>query len=242
MARARGLDVTLIEAAPRILGRVACAETADWFRALHTAHGVRFREGASIEALEGIGGRLTGVKLASGERIAADLAVIGIGVQPNVEIAEAAHLGLVNGIAVDLACRTSDPLIYAAGDVASFPWRGRRIRLESVQNAIDQAKAAAAAMLGEPTRYEPTPWFWSDQYDVKLQIAGLNLGYETVIARPGAREGTRSHWYFAQGRLVAVDAMSDARAYMTAKRWIEAGVSPEADALADPATELKALA
>ncbi|MGF1658370.1 MAG: NAD(P)/FAD-dependent oxidoreductase [Rubrimonas sp.] len=242
VARSRGLDVTLIEAALRILGRVACAETADWFRALHQSHGVRFREGAVVEALEGVGGRLTGVRLAGGETVKADFAVVGIGVQPNVELAEAAHLGLVNGIAVDLACRTSDPLIFAAGDVASFPWRGRRIRLESVQNAIDQAKVAAASMLGEPIRYEPTPWFWSDQYDVKLQIAGLNLGYETVITRPGAREGTCSHWYFAQGRLVAVDAMNDARAYMSAKRWIEAGRSPEPAALTDPAADLKALA
>ncbi len=116
------------------------------------------------------------------------------------------------------------------------------MRLESVPNAIDHAEAVAAAMLGEADGYLPRPWFWSDQYDVKLQIAGLNAGWDRTLTRPGARPGSQSVWYWQGGRLVSVDAMNDPRAYMTGKRWIEAGVSPDAQALADPATDLKALA
>lgn len=242
VAASRGMAVTLVEAAPRILGRVACPETAAFFRELHAAHGVEILEGTGIAALEGADGRLTGVRLADGTVLSADLAVVGIGVTPNQHLAEAAGLEIDNGIAVDATCRTSDPAIVAAGDVASFPWRGRRIRLESVQNAIDQAKAAALTLLGRPVAYEPMPWFWSDQYDVKLQIAGLNTGYDRVVVRPGARPGTASHWYFAGTRLLAVDAMNDARAYMTAKRWLEGGQSPEPDRIADLSADLRTLA
>ena len=131
--------------------------------------------------------------------------------------------------------------IFAAGDAASFPWNGQRLRLESVPHAIDHAEATAAAMLGDPTPYTPRPWFWSDQYDVKLQIAGLNAGWDTTTTRPGARPGSQSVWYWQGPRLLAVDAMNDPRAYMTAKRWIEAGHSPDPAAVADPAADLKTL-
>lgn len=237
----RGMDVTLVEAAPRILGRVAAAETAAFFRDLHSRHGVTLREGTALAALEGDGGRLCAVRLADGTRLPADVAVVGIGVTPNTALAEAAGLTLENGIATDAACRTSDPSIVAAGDVASFPWRGSRIRLESVQNAIDMGRAAARSLLGQAVIYDPVPWFWSDQYDVKLQIAGLNTGHDRVVTRPGSRPGTASTWYFRGGTLLAMDAMGDARAYMTAKRWLEAGHSPDPGLLADPATDLKAL-
>jgi 3-phenylpropionate/trans-cinnamate dioxygenase ferredoxin reductase subunit len=242
VASARGLSVDLVEAAPRILGRVAAPETAAYFRALHAAHGVRIREGVGLERLTGDHGRVNGAVLADGSRIEADFALVGIGVAPDDALAAAAGLAIDNGVAVDAFCATSDPAIFAAGDCASFPWRGRRIRLESVQNAIDQAKAAAAAMLGRPAAYDPTPWFWSDQYDVKLQIAGLNAGWDRIVTRPGAREGARSVWYFGAGRLLAVDAMNDPRAYMTAKRWLEGGVSPAADRVADPSLDLKDIA
>ena len=168
--------------------------------------------------------------------------LVGIGIEPDVALAAAAGLAVEDGIAVDAHGRSSDPRIFAAGDCASFPWRGARVRLESVPNAIDHAEAVAAAMLGADEPYAPRPWFWSDQYDVKLQIAGLNTGYDHTVTRPGARSGSQSVWYFAGDRLLAVDAMNDARAYMTAKRWIEAGVSPDPAAVADPATDLKALA
>jgi 3-phenylpropionate/trans-cinnamate dioxygenase ferredoxin reductase subunit len=241
VAATKGLSVTLVEAAQRILGRVAAPETAAFFRDLHSRRGVDLREGVGLSRLEGQGGRVGRAALADGETLEIDFAVIGIGIAPDAALAEAAGLAIDNGVAVDAFGRTSDPAVFAAGDCASFPWRGRRIRLESVQNAIDQAKAAAAAMLGQPVAYDPVPWFWSDQYDVKLQIAGLNLGYDRTVLRPGAREGTQSVWYFEGDRLLAVDAMNDPRAYMIGKRLLEAGRSPDPDAVADPAADLKAL-
>ena len=242
VAALKGLRVTLLEAAPRILGRVAAEATADYFRDLHRAHGVDLREGASLARLEGEGGRVSRAALADGETLEIDFVLAGVGIDPDVTLAEAAGLALENGVACDETCATSDPAIFAAGDCASFPWRGRRIRLESVQNAIDMGKAAARAMLGDPAPYDPIPWFWSDQYDVKLQIAGLNAGYARTVVRPGAREGTRSVWYLdAQDRLLAVDAMNDPRAFMTGKRWLETGATPDPAGLADPERELKAL-
>ncbi|MEX2519648.1 MAG: FAD-dependent oxidoreductase [Paracoccaceae bacterium] len=239
VAAQKGLEVTLIELAPRILQRVAAAETSDYFRALHSERGVTIRESVGLERLEGPG-RVTRAVLSTGETLEIDFALVGVGVAPNQELAEAAGLLIDNGIAVDELCQTSDPAIYAAGDCASFPYHGRRIRLESVQNAIDQAEAAAAAMLGVGAPYAPTPWFWSDQYEVKLQIAGLNQGYERVVIRPGAGL-TQSVWYYQGDELLAVDAMNDPRAYMVAKRLIEAGKSPAATVAADPAVELKTL-
>ncbi len=235
-----GLAVTLIEAAPRILARVAAPATADYFRALHRSHGVDLREGAALVRLEG-NDRVTAARLADGSVLAADLVLVGIGVAPRTDLAATAGLALEDGIRVDGAGRSSDPAIFAAGDCASFPHAGGQLRLESVPHAIDQAEAVAAALLGDPAPYVPRPWFWSDQYDVKLQIAGLNTGWERTVTRRGARPGSQSVWYFAGPRLLAVDAMNDARAYMTGKRWIEAGRSPDADGLAQPARELASL-
>jgi 3-phenylpropionate/trans-cinnamate dioxygenase ferredoxin reductase subunit len=239
VAAGRGLRVTLIEAAPRILARVAAPETADWFRALHTRHGVEILEGAALERLTGEG-HVTGARLADGREIAADFVIVGIGILPDTRLAEAAGLALDNGIATDAFGRTSDPAIWAAGDCASFPHGGGRLRLESVPNAIDMAEAVAANMLGAGKPYVPAPWFWSDQYDVKLQIAGLNAGHDRIVVREGAG-GARSHWYFAGDRLLSVDAMNDPRAYMVGKRLIEAGRSADPAVLADPSADLKAL-
>ncbi len=241
--REKGLEVTVIEAAPRILARVAAPATADFFRDLHQSHGVEIREGAALTRLSEDGaGRVTGGDLADGTAIPADLVLVGIGVAPNTALAEVAGLAVADGIVVDAAGRTSVPGIYAAGDCARFPYRGEMVRIESVPNAIDQAEAVAGAMLDQPTDYLAKPWFWSDQYAVKLQIAGLNTGYARTVTRPGTRPGTQSVWYYAGETLLAVDAMNDPRAYMTAKRWIEAGLSPDAAQVADPATELKGLA
>ncbi len=242
VACARGLRVTVIEMADRILKRVAAPETSDYFRELHRAHGADLREGVGLARLvdDGAGG-VSGAELSDGARLDIDFALVGIGISPCTELAEAAGLAIDDGIATDARCATSDPDIFAAGDCASFPWRGRRIRLESVQNAIDQAEAAAASMLGRDARYDPVPWFWSDQHDVKLQIAGLNAGYDRTVTRPGARDGARSVWYFRGAEFLAVDAMNDPRAYMTGKRWLEQGRSPDPDAVGDAARDLRTL-
>ncbi|MBN2906764.1 MAG: FAD-dependent oxidoreductase [Rhodobacteraceae bacterium] len=240
VAATLGLHVTLIEAAPRILQRVAAPQTADYFRDLHRAHGVDLREGTALTRLLG-SDHVTGAELSDGTVLDLDFVIAGIGVTPATELAQAAGLTTEMGIAVDDRGQTSDPHIWAAGDCTSLPFRGRRIRLESVQNAIDQAEAVAENMRGADRPYVPQPWFWSDQYDVKLQIAGLNTGHDRVVVRPGDRPGSASHWYFAADTLLAVDAMNDPRAYMIGKRLIEAGRSPDAAALADPATDLKGL-
>ncbi len=238
VARKLGVEVTVIEAAPRILERVASAETADVMRRIHVGRGVDIREGARLETLLGKG-RVSGARLEGGGEIDADLAIVGIGLLPRCAIAEEAGLAIENGVRVDAFGRTSDPNVWAAGDCASFPYGEGRTRLESVQNAIDMGEAVAANMLGAEAPYLPVPWFWSDQYDTKLQIAGLGAGHDRVVRR-GALPAL-SHWYFRDGKLLAVDAVGDPRAYMVGKRLLEAGRSPDAAAVADPATDLKAL-
>ncbi|MEM9342818.1 MAG: FAD-dependent oxidoreductase [Pseudomonadota bacterium] len=238
VARKRGMQVTLVELGPRILARVAAEETSDYFRTLHAGQGVKILEGCGLEALLG-DTSVTGARLSTGEEIAVDLAIVGIGIDPDTALAKAAGLRIENGIAVNQYGRTSEPSVWAAGDCASFPYRCERIRLESVQNAIDQAKNVAANILGGEVPYQPHPWFWSDQYDVKLQIAGLNTGYTQVVTRRG--EKGQSHWYYSGNSLLAVDAMNDPRAYMVGKRLIEAGKSPAPEVVADPATDLKPL-
>ena len=240
VAAKRGLQVTLVEMAPRILQRVASAETSDYFRALHRSHGVDIREGVGLEKLLG-DEAVTGALLTDGTELAIDFAVVGVGITPATILADSAGLAVDNGIVTDSHGRTSDPHIWAAGDCANCLFHGQRVRLESVGNAIDQAEAVARNMLGADQPYDPTPWFWSDQYDCKLQIAGLNLGYTDVVVRKGDAPSSQSHWYYRGDTLVAVDAMNDARNYMIGKRLIEAGRSPAPAAIADPATDMKAL-
>ena len=240
VAAKRGLQVTLVEMAPRILQRVAAAETSDYFRALHRSHGVDIREGVGLEKLLG-DEAVTGARLTDGTELEVDFAVVGVGITPATILADSAGLAVNNGIVTDSHGRTSDPHIWAAGDCANCLFHGQRVRLESVGNAIDQAEAVARNMLGADQPYDPAPWFWSDQYDCKLQIAGLNLGYTDVVVRKGDAPGAQSHWYYRDDTLVAVDAMNDARNYMIGKRLIEAGRSPSPAAIADPATDMKAL-
>jgi 3-phenylpropionate/trans-cinnamate dioxygenase ferredoxin reductase subunit len=240
VAASKGLTVTLIEMADRILQRVAAPLTSDYFRELHGRHGASIREGTALDALVGREGRLIGARLKDGTRLDADLAIVGIGILPNDELASQAGLAVENGIRVDGQCRTSAPDIFAAGDCANFPWRGQRTRLESVQNAIDQGEHAATAILGSESEYDPVPWFWSDQYDVKLQIAGLNRGYTDTVLRPGKRAQSQSVWYYRGEELIAVDAMNDALAYGIGKKVLEARRSIPKTAVGDPATELKA--
>ncbi len=233
-----GLKVTLLEAAPRILGRVACEETADYFRDLHASHGVEIREGVGLKRLKGES-RVTGAELSDGSSLSVDFAIVGVGIRPETTLAEAAGLEVDNGICCNAEGRSSDPQVWAAGDCASFPGPSGRMRLESVGNAIDMAELVAENMLGAAKSYVAKPWFWSDQYDVKLQIAGLGAGADRIVKR--ADGVGMSHWYYAGDRLLAIDAMNDPRAYMVAKRLIEAGRSPAAEVVANPATELKAL-
>ena len=238
VAAKRGLKVTLVEMADRILQRVACAQTSDYFRALHQSHGVTLLEGVGLSSLTGTD-HVTGAILSNGATLDIDFALVGVGIQPNTQLADAAGLTLNNGIETNALGQTSQSTIWAAGDCASFPYQGERIRLESVPNAIDQAEVVAANMLGAQKAYHATPWFWSDQYDVKLQIAGLNQGFENVVTRIG--EAGRSHWYYKAGQVLAVDAMNDPRAYMVAKRLIEAGKTADPALVADPGSDLKAL-
>lgn len=231
-ARMCGLKVTLVETGPRILGRVACAATADHLRALHLSRGVDIREGIGLAALSG-GARVETARLTDGTELTVDLVVAGIGAIPNQELAESAGLAVADGIAVDAFCRTSDPVILAAGDCASFPHGNGRRRLESVQNATDHGAAAAATLLGQERPYRPLPWFWSDQYDTKLQIAGLGEGHDRIVVREGRRPQARSLWYLRDGQLLAVDAIDDPAAYMVARRLLAAGISPDPTMIAD---------
>ncbi len=239
-ASMRGMSVTVIEATERILMRVAAPETSAVIAALHRAHGVTILESVRLQRLVGRD-RVTGACLADGTEMPADLVVIGIGIDPATDLATDAGLDIENGIAVDARGRTSDPRIWAAGDCASFPWRGRRIRLESVQNAIEQAEVVAANLVGGEVDYDPMPWFWSDQYATKLQIAGLGAGATRIVVRPGPGPDVVSHWYLREDHLLAVDAINDPRSYMIGKRLIEGHRSADPACLADPAFDLKSL-
>ena len=239
VARKMGLEVTVLEMAPRILQRVAAPETSSYFRALHGDRGVQILEETGLDRLLG-DGRVTGVRLKDGRELPADFVIAGVGIVPGTALAEAAGLDIDNGIKTDAQGRTSDPHIWSAGDCASFPHRGGRMRLESVGNAIDQAEVVAENILGAGTAYTAKPWFWSDQYDCKLQIAGLNTGYDNIVTRGPEGEAV-SFWYFKGDTLLAVDAMNDPRGYMVGKRLIENGKSPSKAALSDPATVLKDL-
>lgn len=238
VAAKRGVDVTLVEMADRILQRVAAPETSDFFRNLHQTHGVKILEGVGLDRLTG-DGAVDGAILSNGASLDIDFAVVGVGITPATILAEAAGLTITNGIATNAFGQTSDPTIWAAGDCASAPLNGHHIRIESVGNAIDQAEIVAKNIMGAALPYIQKPWFWSDQYDCKLQIAGLNTGYDAVHLR--ITGDARSHWYYKGDTLLAVDAMNDPRNYMIGKRLIEAGHSPTPDQITNPDTDMKAL-
>ena len=233
-----GLKVTLVEMADRILQRVAAPQTSDFFRELHRSHGVEILEGVGLDHLIGTD-HVTGAKLTNGTELAIDFAIVGVGIMPATALAESAGLTVDNGIVTNDHAQTSNPAIYAAGDCATLAFKGQQIRLESVGNAIDQAEVAAQNMAGGDVSYQPKPWFWSDQYDCKLQIAGLNAGYDAVYVRETG--DARSHWYYQGDSLLAVDAMNDPRNYMVGKRLIESGRSPTPAQITDPDTDMKAL-
>ena len=233
-----GLDVTVVEMAPRILQRVAAPETSNFFRDLHSQHGVKILESTGLDRLIGTV-HVSAARLTDGREIPADFVMVGVGITPATTLAAAAGIALDNGIATDAQGHTSAPHVWAAGDCASFPTATGQMRLESVPNAIDQAEIVAANILGAATPYVPEPWFWSDQYDIKLQIAGLNTGYDHIATRQ--TEGAVSFWYYKGETLLAVDAMNDPRAFMVAKRLLAIGKSPTPAQVTNPETDLKTL-
>jgi 3-phenylpropionate/trans-cinnamate dioxygenase ferredoxin reductase subunit len=239
-ARSRGLSVLLVEAGARILGRVASATTAEHFRTIHAARGVEIREATGLDALSG-GERVQRAILSDDSEHEVDLVVIGIGGLANAELAAHARLETANGIVVDAGCRTADPNILAAGDCASFPLGGRNVRLESVQNASDQGEIAAANLSGGQRAYAPVPWFWSDQYDTKLQIVGIGNDHDSIVVRPGQRGGAKSIWYFRGEELLAVDAINDPSSYMIGRRLLAAGISPARGDVANADLPLSAM-
>ncbi|MCP4874955.1 MAG: FAD-dependent oxidoreductase [Gammaproteobacteria bacterium] len=242
VGRQLGLEVTLLEMADRILQRVAAATTSEYFRNLHLQHGVSLHESTAMTRLLDDDGKVCGVELESGDVIDADLVLVGIGGSPNTELALSAGLDCDNGIRVNETCQTSNTDIYAAGDCCSFKRNGQSIRLESVQNAADQGDLVARVLAGEALIYTALPWFWSDQYDCKLQIVGLNHGHNQTIVRPGATDSSLSTWYYRDDQLLAIDAINEPKSYAFGRKIIEAGKNPTQQQVADPATDLKALA
>jgi 3-phenylpropionate/trans-cinnamate dioxygenase ferredoxin reductase subunit len=230
--RQEGRDVVVLEAEDRLLKRVTGIDVSAFFETLHRERGVDIRLRARLAAVAGEGA-VSGVRLADGTLVAADVVLLAIGAQANDDLGRKAGLACRDGILVDALARASAPGVYAVGDCTRFPSGrfGRQVRLESVQNAIDQAKTAAGAILGTPQPYDPVPWFWSDQYEIKLQMAGLSDGYDSA-AVVGERAPPRfSVEYRREGKLIAVDAVNDARAHMMSRRRIAeecmAGGAPE---------------
>ena len=236
-----GHDVTIIEREERILKRVAAVATSEYFSKLHEKNGVKILISASLVELLENQGKVCGARLESGLEIKANLVICGIGIRPNQQLAIDAGLTADDGIIVTESCLTSDPNILAAGDCARFPYEGDLIRLESVQNSIDQAETAAVTLFGKKAVYKPYPWFWSDQFDVKLQIVGLNAGFDRTITRAGKRAGSESTWYFKEGKLLAVDAINEATSFLIAKRLLEKEEQPEMSRFEDPSFDVKAL-
>jgi 3-phenylpropionate/trans-cinnamate dioxygenase ferredoxin reductase subunit len=243
VAAQRGCQVAVIESAERVMSRAVSPAVADFYVAAHSAAGVAFHFGATVRAFEGVT-RVTGVTTTGGEAVACDIAIVGIGVVPNVELAAAAGLACDNGIVVDEFARTADPNVVAAGDCTNHPIppRGRRVRLESVPNAVHQARVAAATLLGTPAAYSEVPWFWSDQYDLKLQIVGLSTGYDEVVLRGDPATRSFAAFYLAAGELLAVDAINKPREFLAGKRLVAARARVPAAQLADANFDLNALA
>jgi 3-phenylpropionate/trans-cinnamate dioxygenase ferredoxin reductase subunit len=240
-ARHLGIDVTVLEMADRPLNRVVAPQLSDFYLRRHEREGVRIHCGASVTAFEG-DGRVRAV-VCGDEAYPADLVIVGVGILPDVSLAAAAGIRCENGVWVDEQCQTSDPNIWAAGDCTNHPSvrYGRRVRLESVDNAVEQGRVSAVNMSGGQARHEHVPWFWSDQYDIKLQIAGLSQGYDQAVLRGNPESGSFALYYLAQGELLAVDAVNSPRDFMAGKRWIAERKHPDAAKLGDTTVDLKTL-
>jgi 3-phenylpropionate/trans-cinnamate dioxygenase ferredoxin reductase component len=240
VARTLGLEVTVLEAMERVLARVTGPVVSSFFENEHRMRGVDVRCGTGLEAFEG-STRVEEAIVAGGVRIPCDLAVIGVGILPNEGLARDCGIACADGIVVDRDARTSDPRVFAAGDCTRRPLvhYGRDGRLESVHNAIEQGKLAAAAILGRPRPAEDVPWFWSDQYDLKLQIAGLGGGHDRIVVRGVPAERRFAAFYLKDGALLAVDAINSPMEFMASKQLIARSARPDPSALADPAVSMK---
>ncbi|GAA1539910.1 3-phenylpropionate/trans-cinnamate dioxygenase ferredoxin reductase subunit [Microbacterium ginsengiterrae] len=251
VARGLGKNVTVLEAAPRLVGRVVSEETSAFYLDAHRRRGIRVILDARISRIlggdarvAGAHGSVTGVELADGTVIPADLVLIGVGVVPRTELAEQLGLEVDGGMVVDSAARASDGLTVAAGDCTMMPnpyplGVGGRIRLESVNNALEQAKIAAASLLGEPAEYRSVPWFWSDQGDLKLQIAGLSTGYDRVIVRGEPDTERFAVLYYRDGRLIAADVVNHPVEFLAVKSALAKGGTIPPEAAADTSVPLK---
>ncbi len=236
-----GKQVTLLEALPRVLNRVAGEELSDFFEAEHRAHGVDLRTGCGVVALVG-DGRVSGVELADGTMLPAEMVIVGIGIIPAVGPLLVAGAAGGNGIDVDPQCRTSLPDVFAIGDCAAHAndfADGQVIRLESVQNANDMASIAAKAICGEDKPYAATPWFWSNQYDLKLQTVGLSTGFDRTVLRGDPAARSFSVLYFKHGRLIALDCVNNVRDYVQGRKLVEQRLVVDPEDLADAAHPLK---
>jgi 3-phenylpropionate/trans-cinnamate dioxygenase ferredoxin reductase subunit len=242
-ARLLGKTVTVLEAADRLMGRVVAPEISRHFLGLHRGWGSDIRLTTPVGSIVGDGGRVVAVTTREGARIPADLAIIGIGVVPNVELAAEAGVAIDNGIGVNDFMETSVAEIVAIGDAVSFEhWElNRRIRLESVQNAVDQGKIAAATLLGRREAYRAVPWFWSDQGDVKLQMVGLSGDATRSVLRGRPEGGSFSVFHYAGDRLVAIDSVNRPADHVLGRRMIGAGLSPAPEVVVDESADLKAL-
>ncbi len=242
VARKLGMNVTVLEMEDRILARVTTPEMSAYYTKVHTDHGVDIRTGAAAAEILGAE-KVTGVKCTDGTELAADMVIVGVGIIPTTELAEAAGLACDNGIVVDEHCRTSDPSIYAIGDCTNHPspLLGRRLRLESVPNAMDQARTVAKNIMGSDVIYDAVPWFWSDQYDLKLQMVGFSADADEQVLRGDPDSGSFARFYLKDGVLVAVDAVNRAKEFMASKLLVAAKKSVDAAALADESVDVKDL-
>ena len=238
--RQAGLDVTVVEMADRVMSRVVSPEISDFYQIEHTNHGVKLRLSTGISAFRG-DLRVNAVETADGELIAADFVIVGVGIVPNVELASDAGLTVENGIVVNDRCQSSDPDIYAVGDCTAHPNSiyDRQLRLESVHNALEQAKTAVSNLCGKESHYSQVPWFWSDQYDLKLQIAGLSAGYDDVVIRGEPAARSFACLYLKNGRLIATDAVNSPKEFVQSKALIAARTRIDRDKLQDPSVQLK---
>jgi 3-phenylpropionate/trans-cinnamate dioxygenase ferredoxin reductase subunit len=244
VARQMGLDVTVLEMEDRVLARVTSPIMSAFFTEEHTRQGAEIRTGARLSSLRGADGKVTTAILADGTELDADIVLVGIGILPNIELAEAAGIACSNGILTDCDARTNDPRVFAAGDCAARPLvhYGRKGRLESVHNAIEQGKLAAAAIMGKPRPAEDCPWFWSDQYDLKLQIAGLSQGHDETVLRGDPADRKFAVFYLQKGKLIAVDAINSPPEFLASKKLIMTGARLAPETLSDTSQSMKDIA